>query len=87
MDKVLAIAAVETELNLLKSGGKTYYRFGDKEEGLGSYGYRYFKQGESGGANYKPFCQVDSGHVALLVPSLVTDSEVGGYINGLAISQ
>ena len=31
-DKVLALAAVETELNLLKSGGKSYYQFGDADE-------------------------------------------------------
>lgn len=31
-DKVLAIAAVETELSLLKSGGKNYYQFGDTDE-------------------------------------------------------
>ena len=31
-DKVLALAAAETELNLLKSGGKSYYQFGDTDE-------------------------------------------------------
>ncbi len=31
-DKVLALAAMETELNLLKSGGKSYYQFGDAGE-------------------------------------------------------
>lgn len=31
-DKVLALAAVETKLSLLKSGGKTYYQFGDADE-------------------------------------------------------
>ena len=31
-DKVLALAAVETELNLLKSGDKSYYQFGDADE-------------------------------------------------------
>ena len=35
-DKVLAIAAVETELNLLKSGGKDYYQFGDAGERPGT---------------------------------------------------
>ncbi len=32
-DKILALAAVGTELKLLKSGGKNYYQFGDKNEG------------------------------------------------------
>ena len=31
-DKMLAIATLETELELLKSGGKTYYQFGDADE-------------------------------------------------------
>ncbi len=31
-DKLLAIATLETELELLKSAGKTYYRFGDTDE-------------------------------------------------------
>ena len=35
-DKVLAIAALETELNLLKSGGKSYYRFGDTDADSGT---------------------------------------------------
>ena len=35
-DKVLAIAAVETELKLLKSGGKNYYRFGDTDAESGT---------------------------------------------------
>ncbi len=35
-DKILALAAVKTELNLLKSGGKNYYQFGDKNEGSGA---------------------------------------------------
>ncbi len=32
-EKVLAIAALGTRLDLLKSGGKTYYQFGDTDEG------------------------------------------------------
>ncbi len=35
-DKVLALAAVKTELNLLKSGGKNYYQFGKINEGSGA---------------------------------------------------
>ncbi len=35
-DKVLALAAVETELNRLKSGGKIYYQFGETNEGSGA---------------------------------------------------
>jgi hypothetical protein len=31
-DKMLAIATLETELELLNSGGKTYYQFGDADE-------------------------------------------------------
>ncbi len=35
-DKVLARAALKTELNLLKSGGKSYYRFGDTDADSGT---------------------------------------------------
>ena len=35
-DKVLAIATVQTELNLLKSDGKEYYQFGDADESSGT---------------------------------------------------
>ncbi len=35
-NKVLALAAVKTELNQLKSGGKTYYQFGETNGGSGA---------------------------------------------------
>ena len=35
-EKVLAIAALGMRLDLLKSGGKTYYQFGDTDEGSGT---------------------------------------------------
>ena len=35
-DKVLALAAVETELILLKSGGKSYYQYGETNEDSGA---------------------------------------------------
>ncbi len=35
-DKLLALAAVGTELNLLKSAGKHYYQFGETNDGSGA---------------------------------------------------
>ena len=35
-DKILAMAAAKTELNLLKSGGKSYYQFGDTDDESGT---------------------------------------------------
>jgi hypothetical protein len=35
-DKVLALAAVETTLDMRSSGGKTYYQFGDEDESAAS---------------------------------------------------
>ncbi len=35
-DKVLALAALGNDLNLLKSGGKDYYQFGDTDENSGT---------------------------------------------------
>ncbi len=35
-DKVLALAAIGKDLNLLKSGGKDYYQFGDTDENSGT---------------------------------------------------
>ena len=35
-DKVLALAAIGKDLNLLKSGGKDYYQFGDTDEDSGT---------------------------------------------------
>ena len=35
-DKVLAVAALGNDLNLLKSGGKDYYQFGDTDENSGT---------------------------------------------------
>jgi len=44
-DKILALAASEMDLNLLKSGGKDYYQFGEESESAANGDFESFEDG------------------------------------------
>lgn len=44
-DKVLALAAADMDLNLLKSGGKSYYQFGEENESAANGDFESFEDG------------------------------------------